>query len=173
MITKALLIAIIVLMCIIGIGGIYAGIRFNKMNKTIDRLENKINLQENNYGKGKQLIVQEMKDPRVDTLLKLAKIKPKNVQAITNVHYHNSTIVKNDSIIAVNDTSVCIDYNYKGFRLSGCNGVYEDDRTFNATGILHRKPTKKFLFIHYCKKPVLQSWTEYGDTLQINLIERK
>jgi len=149
------------------------GIRAEHLAKKIDKLENKINLQTNNYGKGNELLKQELKDPRIDSLLDLAKIKPKNVQSITNVHYHTNNTFKSDSLIRIGDTSVCVEYNYKGFKLSGCNGLYKDERTFNATGILHMKPTKKFLFIHYRKKPILQSWTEYGDTLDISLVERK
>lgn len=135
-------------------------------------MENKINLQVNNYGKGPSILKEYIQDPRIDSLLKIARIKPKNVQAITNVEYHSHTHFKSDSIVRITDTSVCVEYEYKGWSLRGCNGTYEDDRVFKATGILHRKPTKKLLFIKYCKKPVLQSWTEYGDTLQINLIEK-
>lgn len=170
MIQKILLVAIIILLLTVG----YIGIRAEHLAKKIDKLENKINLQTNNYGRGKEGLKQELKDPRIDSLLGLARIKPKNVQSITHVHYTTNNTFKSDSLIRISDTSVCIDYNYKGFKLSGCNGLYNDERTFNATGILHMKPTKHLLgIIHYRKKPVLQSWTEYGDTLDISLVERK
>lgn len=162
------MVAIIALLLMVG----FMAIRADHMSKQIDKLENKINLQDNNYGKGNSILKQELKDPRIDSLLQLHSIKPKNVQSITNVHYHTHNTIRNDSIVTRTDTSICIDYYYKGWNLHGCNGLYVDNRDFNATGVLHRKPTKHFLFIKYGKVPVLNAWTEYGDTLQMKLIEK-
>ncbi len=161
---------VIVILIFCAFGYVYARMEHEKSMR--EKAEQKLNLIDNNYGQGKDLLKSELKDPRVDSLLNANKIKLKNVQAITNIEYHYHNTFKSDSLVKFKDTSICVDYNYKGWSLKGCNGSYEDDRTFKATGILHRKPTKHFLFVKYAKKPVLQSWTEYGDTLNIKLVEK-
>lgn len=128
---------------------------------------------ESNYAISKELLKQQLENKWNDSILKANGYKPNNVQAITNIHYHKKETVIKDSIVTIKDSSVCVDYNYKGFKLSGCNGAYIDERDFAATGFVINQPTKKFLFIKYRKKPILKAWTSYGDTLQVNLIQKK
>jgi len=128
---------------------------------------------ESNYAISKELLKRQLKDHWNDSILDANGYKPKNVEAVTNIHYHKTIVVKDTSVVKITDTSVCVDYNYRGWSISGCNGVYQDDRDFKATGFVINQPTKKFLFIKYCKKPILKAWTNYGDTLQVSLIQKK
>lgn len=152
------------------IGYLFVELRISQTKS--EKLEQKINLQDNNYGSGSQLLKSEIKDPRIDSLLKANSIKPKNVDKLISVTYSTTNHFGDTTIVANGDTSKCIEYNHKGVSISGCKGSYELTENFNATGILNRKPTKKFLFIKYRKKPVLQAWTAWGDTLQIKLVEK-
>lgn len=128
---------------------------------------------ESNFAISKELLKAQLENSWNDSILKANGYKTKNVQAVTNIHYHKTEVVKSDSVVTVKDSSICVDYNYKGFKLSGCNGTYTDDRDFSATGFVINQPTKKFLFIKYCKRPILKAWTNYGDTLQVSLIQKK
>jgi len=134
--------------------------------KTIAKFE------DSRFAISKQLLQEQLENKWNDSILKENGYKPKNVQAVTNIHYHKTEVVYDTSVIKTTDTSVCIDYNHKGFKLSGCNGVYTDEREFEATGFVINQPTKKFLFIKYRKEPILRAWTKYGDSLKISLVTK-
>lgn len=134
--------------------------------------EQNINYRDNNYGQGKDLLKSELKDPRVDSMLKANSIKSKNVEKLISVSYHTHNQFKDTVLVNNGDTSRCIEYNHKGIEINGCNGTYEVKQDFEATGVVHMKPTKKFLFIKYKKRPKLEAWTAWGDTLNIKLVEK-
>lgn len=128
---------------------------------------------ESNFAISKELLKQQLEDHWNDSILNANGYKPKNVQAVTNIHYHKTEVVNKDSVVTIKDSSVCVNYDHKGFKLSGCDGTYVDERDFSATGFVINQPTKKFLFIKYRKRPTLKAWTSYGDTLQVNIIQKK
>lgn len=134
--------------------------------------EQNLNYRDNNIGQGKELLKSELKNKVIDSMLKVNNIKPKNVEKLITVNYHTHNTFKDTSIVRSGDTLRCIEYNHKGIKITGCDGLYEVDQSFKATGLVHMKPTKKFLFIKYKKKPVLEAWNEFGDTLNIKLIEK-
>lgn len=161
---------VIVILVFAAFGFLYAEYTHEKNMR--EKAEEKINLQENNYGKGSDLLSSELKDKTIDSLLKSQAIKPKNVQSITNIHYHYAGVIKDTTIVVNGDSSKCIEYNNKGIKISGCKGLYSIQQDFTATAVLHLKPTKHFLFIKYKKKPTLQAWTAWGDSLNIKLVEK-
>jgi hypothetical protein len=149
---------------------------FHLWQKSQQELENAKTIagfKESHFAISKDLLKEQLQNKWNDSILTTNGYKTKNVQAVTNIHYHKTEIVSKDSVVTIMDSSVCIDYNYKGFKLSGCNGTYTDDRDFAATGFVINQPTKRFLFIKYRKRPILKAWTSYGDTLNVSLIQKK
>lgn len=146
---------------------------WQQSKKDLENAETVAGFEESRFAISKELLKAQLENSWNDSILKANGYKTKNVQAVTNIHYHKTEVVKSDSVVTVKDSSICVDYNYKGFKLSGCNGTYTDDRDFSATGFVINQPTRKFLFIKYRKRLILKAWTNYGDTLQVSLIQKK
>lgn len=139
----------------------------------LENAETIAGFKESNYAISKELLKEQLEDHWNDSILSANGYKTKNVEAVTNIHYHKTEVVKKDSVVTIKDSSVCVKYNHKGWELNGCDGTYVDQRDFKATGFVINQPTKKFLFIKYRKKPILKAWTNYGDTLKVSLIQKK
>jgi len=139
----------------------------------LENAETIAGFKESHFAISKELLKEQLQNEWNDSILNANGYKPKNVQAVTNIHYHKTEIINKDSVVKITDSSICVDYVHKGWSLKGCDGTYVDDRDLKATGFVINQPTKHFLFIKYCKKPTLKAWTSYGDTLDISLIQKK
>jgi hypothetical protein len=146
---------------------------WQQSKKDLENAETVANFSESHFAVSKELLKLQLENKWNDSILTANGYKPKNVQSITNIHYHKTEIVNKDSVVTVTDSTVCVDYVHKGWSLKGCNGTYTDDRDLKATGFVINQPTKKFLgIIPYRKKPILKAWTSYGDSINVTLVTK-
>jgi len=124
--------------------------------------EERQRLSDNRLSNVEYLSKSEMKDI-LDTLNKTG-IKDKNIKEFTSVKTESKFYIKTmlkDSIRFDSVKLTCIDYRDNFNSLKGC---FEDSvlvkHNDQLSIVLHRKPTKKFLFIKYHKIDTLEVFNE-------------
>lgn len=91
----------------------------------------------------------------------------RNIKEVNNIHTHTETefrtIIK-DSLSGTQQLQ-CIDWHNGYSSLRGCfqTGI-KMDHTDELNVVLHRKPTKKFLFYKYAKKDTLEIYNKDPDS---------
>lgn len=168
---------IILLLLIIIILSIGLSIFYIKYNKHKDILDNQENLEINNYANNKYLLDKFLeKDSILLRILADNNIKKSKVTDIIKITENNKFNIKDTTI---NDTLKCINFNQKGISIDGCNGVYELKINRTMYGVAYnirqnkKGITKKGFFkFLYPKKTTVKCWTEFGDTLNIKMIEK-